>query len=181
MENEPNVEPAAGVVSKEADAAESLGELVPPKKKRRMSQGPDKMKLNKATPCVSSTTISLHHTGVPKALIGKRSGSDGQSIYRCQVEGCNYSTVQYAQLCTHIRRKHLGVCLKCRLCERRSYRSVDLQKHMKDVHMNDEAKWFEPVPALEGDIIEVNEATLQENIALVKKEITPDDDEEEED
>ena len=33
MENEPNVEPAAGMVSKEADAAESLGELVPPKKK----------------------------------------------------------------------------------------------------------------------------------------------------
>ena len=33
MENEPNVEPAAGMVSKEADAAESLGEPVPPKKK----------------------------------------------------------------------------------------------------------------------------------------------------
>ena len=58
---------------------------------------------------------------------------------------------------------------------------MDLQKHMKDVHMNDEAKWFEPVPTLKGDIIEVNEATLQENIALVKKEIVPDDDEEEED
>ena len=58
---------------------------------------------------------------------------------------------------------------------------MDLQKHMKDVHMNDKANWFKPVPTLEGDIIEVNEATLWENIALVKKEVTPDDNEEEED
>ena len=27
--------------------------------------------------------------------------------------------------------------------------------------MNEEAKWFEPVPELEGDITEVNDATLQ--------------------
>ena len=36
--------------------------------------------------------------------------------------------------------------------------------------MNDEDKWFEPVLELEGDIVEINEATLQANIALVKEE-----------
>ena len=47
---------------------------------------------------------------------------------------------------------------------------MDIQKHLKDVHMNDEDKRFEPLPELEGDIVEINEATLQANIALVKEE-----------
>ena len=42
-----------------------------------------------------------------------------------------------------------------------SFRSVDIQWHLRDVHLNKESKWFEPVPELEGDIVEVNEATLQ--------------------
>ena len=43
--------------------------------------------------------------------------------------------------------------------------------------MNDEDKWFEPVPELEGDLVEINKATLQANIALVKDD-KPDNDEE---
>ena len=42
--------------------------------------------------------------------------------------------------------------------------------------MNDEDKWFEPVLELEGDIVEINEATLQANIALVKEKPEDDDD-----
>ena len=44
--------------------------------------------------------------------------------------------------------------------------------------MNNEDKWFEPVPELEGDIVEINEATLQANIALVKEEKPHEEDEE---
>ena len=47
--------------------------------------------------------------------------------------------------------------------------------------MNEEAKWFEPVPELEGDITEVNDATLQANIALVKEENADEDDEDRDD
>ena len=79
------------------------------------------MKLGKATPCIPSTTIPLHCTGMPKSLIGERSGSDGQSVYHCKFEMCAYSMAQYVQCCTHIRRKHLGACVKCRLCDKRSY------------------------------------------------------------
>ena len=43
--------------------------------------------------------------------------------------------------------------------------------------MNDEVKWFELVLELEGDIVEINEATLQANIALVKKEKLEDEEE----
>ena len=42
--------------------------------------------------------------------------------------------------------------------------------------MNEEAKWFKLVPALEGNIIKVNEATLQANIALVKEEKVDEED-----
>ena len=58
---------------------------------------------------------------------------------------------------------------------------MDIQKHLKDVHMNDEDKWFEPVLELEGDIVEINEATLQANIALVKEEKLEEDEEDDDD
>ena len=80
---------------------------------------------------------------------------------------------------THVRRKHLGVCVQCRLCSRRSFQSDDIQKHLRDVHCDSENQWFEPTPLLEGDIIEVSSDTLEANIALVKQEpVTPIEDEE---
>ena len=120
--------------------------------------------------------ICLHQTGVPKKYISETASAEGQLIYKCMHPGCPYSTAQFAQCCTHIHRKHLGVCIKCQLCDHCSFRSVDIQKHLKDVHMNNEDKWFEPVPELEGDLVEINEATLQVNIALVKDEKPDDDD-----
>ena len=55
---------------------------------------------------------------------------------------------------------------------------MDIQKHPRDVHMNEEAKWFDPVPELEGDIVEINQATLEANIALVKEERADDNEDE---
>ena len=51
---------------------------------------------------------------------------------------------------------------------------------MNSVHLNAESEWFEPVPDLEGDVIEINEDTLCANIALVKHEPTADEEEENE-
>ena len=42
--------------------------------------------------------------------------------------------------------------------------------------MNKEVKWFEPIPELEGDIVEINQATLQANITLMKEEKADEDD-----
>ena len=114
--------------------------------------------------------------GVAKNQVLERKGADGQSIYRCNVTGCEYITAQFAQACTHVHHKHLGVCVKCRLCDKRSFRSVDIQKHCCIVHRDEESEWFELEPALEGDIVKVTKETLEANIALVKKEINPKDD-----
>ena len=42
--------------------------------------------------------------------------------------------------------------------------------------MNDEANWFEPIPDPEGDVVEINEATLQVNITLLKEEKADEED-----
>ena len=54
---------------------------------------------------------------------------------------------------------------------------MDIQKHLRDVHKNEEAKWFKPTPELEGDIVEINQTTLQANITLVKEKKADNDDE----
>ena len=176
MENEPDAEPAKGLTSKEAATAEAASQPPPAKRRKCLPQGPDKCKLQLAIAVTPSTMICLHQTGMPKKYISERASAEGQSIYKCMDPGCPYSTAQFAQCCTHICHKHLGVCIKCHLCDHHSFRSVDIQKHLRDVHMNEEVKWFKPVPKLEGDIVEINEATLQANITLMKEEKTDEDD-----
>ena len=94
----------------------------------------------------------------PKAFIGAMSGYE-------------YITAQFAQACTHVHCKHLRVCVKYRLCNKRSFRSVDIQKHCMVVHQDAEAKWFKPVPPLEGTTVEITEETLHTNIVLSEKGI----------
>ena len=148
-ENEPDAEPAKGLTSKEAATAEATFQPPPAKRRKQLPQGPDKCKLQLAGAVIPTTMIRLHQTGVPKKYISERASAEGQLIYKCMHPGCPYSTAQFAQCCTHIHRKHLGVCIKCQLCDHCSFRYVDIQKHLKDVHMNDEGKWFEPVPVPE--------------------------------
>ena len=170
VENEPDAEPTKGLTSKEATTAEAASQPPPAKRRKHLPQGPDKCKLQLAMAVTPSTTIHLHQTSMLKKYISERASAEGQSIYKCMDPGCPFSTAQFTQCCTHIHCKHLGVCIKCWLCNHHSFRSVDIQKHLKDVHMNDEDKWFKPIPALERDIVEVDQATLQANIALVKEE-----------
>ena len=178
VERELDAELAKGLTSKEAATVEAESQPPPAKQRKQLPQGPDKCKLQAATAVIPSTTICLHQTGVPKKCISERASAEGQSIYKCMHPGCPYLTAQFTQCCTHICRKHLGVCIKCQLCDCHSFQSMDIQKHLRDVHMNEEAKWFEPVPELEGDIVEINQATLEANIALVKEERADDDEDE---
>ena len=114
--------------------------------------------------------MGLHQTGVPGHYISECAGSQDQSVYRCMYVGCDYVTTQHAQCHTHMHCKHLRVCIQCRLCPCRSYRSVNIQRHLRDIHQDQEDHWFEPILDLEGDIMEVSSDTLKANIALVKQE-----------
>ena len=184
-ENAPEAEPATGLVAKEvAEEQERSSSSVPPKKEcKKSSQSPDKLKLKLATPIFPSMTVGLHQTGVSSHYISERARSQGQSVYRCMYAGCDDVTAQHAQCHTHMHCKHLRVCIQCRLCPHRSYRSVDIQKHLRDIHQDQEDCWFEPTPDLKGDIVEVSSEILKANIALVKQEaitLTEEEDEEDE-
>ena len=102
VENVPDVEPASGVLTIEADAAEMRGEGPPLKRRKTSSQGPDKCKLAQAIPMTPSTTVRFHQTGVAKDQVSERKGANSQSIYRCNVIGCEYITAQFAQACTRV-------------------------------------------------------------------------------
>ena len=54
---------------------------------------------------------------------------------------------------------------------------MDIQKHYNVVHRDQEVEWFEPLPTLEGDIVEITEETLKANIALFKKEVSAEEEE----
>ena len=120
-ENEPDAEPAKGLTSKEAATAEDESQPPPAKQRKWLPQGPDKCKLQATTAVILSTTICLHQIGVPKKCISERASAEGQSIYKCMHPSCSYLTAQFTQSCTHIHRKHLGVCIKCQLCDHCSF------------------------------------------------------------
>ena len=67
-ENEPDAEPAKGLISKEAATEEVASQ--PPLAKRRkcLPQGPDKCKLQLAITITPSTMICLHQTSMPRNI-----------------------------------------------------------------------------------------------------------------
>ena len=170
-------------VTKEQDvqdaAAQFAGTPEPKAKKRRFGQCRDTLKdlvpLDKATPLLPSTTVKLSETGVSRHQYTGREESEGQSIYRCKLlkpnstEGCSYYAAQLAAMCTHIRRKHLGMCIKCRLCDKKSFSSTTISMHLRSAHPQNQNDWFEPVPALEGDVTEVTDSLLAENLQEIEE------------
>ena len=58
---------------------------------------------------------------------------------------------------------------------------MDIQKHYNVIHHDQEVEWFEHIPTLEGDIVEITEETLKANIALVKKEVLAEEEEDDDD
>ena len=153
-------------------------------KHRKFGQCHDSLKdlipLANATPIVPSTSVKLSETGVSHWMYSKREGSEGQSIYHCRLlkptstEECTYYAAQLTAMCTHIQFKHLKLSIKCQLCGKKSYSSPAISIHLRAVHCGDMDNWFEPTPALEGDITEVTDeiqaANLQE-IENIKEEL----------
>ena len=167
-------------ITKAQDAEDTTTEFstAPPKaKKRKFGQCHDELKdlvpLSKAVPIIPSTTVTLSETRVLRAHYSPREASEGQSIYRCLLQKpgseatCTHYSAQLAVMATHIRRKHLQICVKCRLCAKRSFSTTTIAKHLKSAHPNQETEWFEPTPPLEGDTTEVTDAVLAANLQEV--------------
>ena len=74
VENEPDVEPAKGLTSKEAETAEAASQPPPAKKRKWLPQGLDKSKLQLVATVIPTTTICLHQTGVPKRYMKQAVG-----------------------------------------------------------------------------------------------------------
>ena len=162
------------------DAAAHFADTAEPKaKKRCFSQCRDTLKdlvpLGKATPLLSSTTVKLSETGVSCHQYTSREESEGQSIYRCKLlkpdstEGCTYYAAQFVAMCTHIHHKHLSMCIKCCFCNKKSFSSTNMSMHLRSAHPKSQNYWFELVPALEGDVTEVTDVLLAENLQEIKE------------
>ena len=120
--------------------------------------------LGKAAPLLPSTTIKLSETGVSHRQYTSQEESEGQSIYRCKLlkpdstEDCTYYAAQLVAMCNHIRCKHLDICIK----------SFSMSMHLHSAHPNSQNDWFESVPALEGDVTEVTDVLLAENLQEIE-------------
>ena len=196
LEHEPEVEKAAN-----SDQAGTSGEGVPevsgntgyhrslkrqasasfktPAGKGKAFKKPSRVPIQEATAFLVISEKAITMTGISGGdlLIGKaikKAGSKEsrgkQSIYRCQY--CGYISEQKAQGATHVHSEHLGHCLQCRLCDYRTFRSVDFKPHLINKHPGHSSEWFEPLPDLSH--IVATEVEPKDIIIGVKEE-TPDD------
>ena len=81
---------------------------------------------------------------------------------------CMYYSAQMAAMITHICHKHLKICIKYHLCQKRSYSATTISLHLKTIHRDESAEWFKPTPPLEGDTVEVTDEILVENLQEVE-------------
>ena len=162
----------------EKEAATQFDPDVPHAKKWWFGQCRDELKdlvpLDKAVPIIPSTTVKLSKTGVPHSYYSDREASEGQTIYRCLLTEpgtetpCSYYAAQMAAVTTHLLGKHLKLCLKCRLCDKKSYSSNTMSLHLKTAHKDQSADWFEPTPPLEGNTVEITDHILAENLQEIE-------------
>ena len=157
----------------------------PKSKKWKFGKCRDELKdlvlISHAILIMPSTTVKLSETGVSCQSYSSHTESEGQSIYRCLLKkpgsdaDCTYYAAQMATMCTHIHRKHLKLCIKCRLCPKKSYSSTQMSLHLKTIHRDQEGEWFEPASPLEGDLEEVKTKVLAANLQEVKDATTEPD------
>ena len=89
------------------------------------------------------------HIGVDPHYISQREGRQFtklvvyQCFYACRCcergenpAECDVLTQNKAQMSTHIRKFHLGICVACYICPERWWSSLEWKKHMKDKHSN---------------------------------------------
>ena len=162
----------------EKEAATQFNVGVPRAKRQCFGQCRDDLKdlvsINKAVPIIPSTTFKLSETGVPHSYYSHCEASEGQSIYKCLLKKpetetpCSCYAAQMAMMMTHIHRMHLKLCIKCCLCEKKSYSPTTMSLHLKTAHKDQSAEWFKPTPLLEGNTIKVTDQILAENLQEIE-------------
>ena len=163
----------------EKEAATKFDDGAPRAKKWHFGQCRDDLKdlvpISKAVPIVPSTTVKRSSkTRVPHSYYSQQEASEGQSIYKCLLKKlkmempCSYYLAQMAVMTTHIHRKHLKICIKCCLCQKKSYSATTISLHLKTIHKFESAEWFKPTPLLEGDTVEITDEILAENLQEIE-------------
>ena len=61
------------------------------------------------------------------------------------------------------------MCIKCRLCNKKSFSSTTMSMHLHSAHPKSQNDWFELVPTLEGDVTEVTDVLLAENLQEIEE------------
>ena len=119
-------------------------------KSKRKSSKPTKAgvcKLEDATPLFPTDKATYLHTGVPQNYISSRKGSQykNTAVYLCNyaqvmteqgrpTDPCEVLCQQKAQVSSHIRQFHLGVCVACYICGHRWWSATEWGKHMASEH-----------------------------------------------
>ena len=99
----------------------------PPLETRRISAPCPNARL-----CFPLNAETLPTSGVPVEYISARF-SDGS--YGCLWEDCDHKSSSRPAIATHIRRKHLGIALGCKLCPAKQFfKHGSWQDHMKKSH-----------------------------------------------
>ena len=131
--------------------------MPPPTKQRHHTKPtkelPDLKPLKDCPGIFPSISFPLSQMGVTDRMYRDCIRSEGQSVYGCNLRCtdlslCEYTSVQFSQICTHIRHKHLAVCIQCRICGKRSFRAVDMSAHLRMIHPDEKDKWYEPDPLI---------------------------------
>ena len=126
-------------------------------KKRKICDLEDKFNLAEATHLFPTTSVPASHMGVLEVHISKRIMTGSQGIYKCRFNNANcpvnFQQSSLDRVCTHIRQKHLGVCLACKFCENREgfWSAVGWKEHMESKHCDLKEEWLVP-PPLELDV-----------------------------
>ena len=177
-EEPPANEDTVSKADDEKEVATQFDDGAPRAKKQCFGQCRDDLKdlvpISKAVPIVPSTSVKLSETGVPHSYYSWQEASEGQSIYKCLLKKpktempCSYYLAQMAAMTTHIHHKHLKICIKCCLCQRKSYLATTISLHLKTIHKNESAEWFKPTPLLEGDMVKITDEILAENLQEIK-------------
>ena len=127
---------------------------------------PDLVKLKNATSLYLTTSVKLCWTCVTDQMfckdyiyqaISKQSGMEKVSRYSCALyvckkadQKCNYETTNAGQMGMHIHCCHLGLCIECKNCGVKSFRTCDMVSHLKDVHHDNADIFYNSLLDLSG-------------------------------
>ena len=79
--------------------------------------------LNEAEVYYPEKGISYLKTGVPKKFVSQLIKQGSKGLYECCYEfapKCQYSVENYGTVTTHIHHAHMGICLGCWYCPKKS-------------------------------------------------------------